>query len=116
MAKREWRKVFYYDYRRGKLITELTMSDQQLADTIAIDQHDWRVVTDIIQQSTGRTDYIALFDLEKRKLRKIAVQRQQKPANKTSASPKRRSTKKTPKKPPNKSTPTSPLDALDSLK
>ena len=116
LAKREWRKVFYYDYRRGKLITELTMTDQQLADTIAIDQHDQRVVTDIIQQNTGRTEHIALFDLEKRNLRKIAVQRRQKPPKKASPQ-KRRSTKKTPtKKSPTKSTPKSPLDALDSLK
>ena len=107
LAKREWRKVFYYDYRRGKLITELTMNDQQIADTIAIDQHDWRVVADVVEQRTGRTEYIALFDLEKRKLRKIAIQRQR--PDKTSPQKPTRPTKKPLR-------PARGLDALDSLK
>lgn len=107
LAKREWRKIFYYDYRRGKLITELTMNDQQIADTIAIDQHDLRVVADVVQQRIGRTEYIALFDLEKRKLRKIAIQRQR---HKKTPPPKRTRPTKKPIRPP------SALDALDSLK
>lgn len=115
LAKHEWRKVFYYDYRQGKLITELTMNDQQLADTITIDPHNWRVAVDVIQQQTGRTDYIALFDLEKRKLRKIAVHRQQR---RTTPSTKNRKTapKTVPKTAPATMPADNPLKALDSLK
>ena len=73
LTKRKWGKVFFIDYRRGKQLAVLDVETQMLADTIAIDPFGLYIAINVVRVTDGKTAYLALFDLTKRKLHKISL-------------------------------------------
>ena len=73
LAKRKWRKIFFIDYRSGKQLAELDVGDRFLVDSVAIDPFGMYMAVNIVREKDGKTAYLALFDLAKRKLQKITL-------------------------------------------
>ena len=73
LAKRKWGKVFFIDYRRGKQLAELNVGKGLLADTLAVDPFGNYIAINIVRETNGKTVYLALFDLSKRKLHKLSL-------------------------------------------
>ncbi len=73
LAKRKWRKVFFIDYRRGKQLAVLNVEEHLLADSVAVDPFGLYMAINVVRETDGKTAYLALFDLSKRKLRKVAL-------------------------------------------
>ena len=73
LTKRKWNKVFFIDYRRGKQLAVLDVEPQMLADTIAIDPFGLYIAINVVRVTDGKTAYLALFDLTKRKLHKVSL-------------------------------------------
>lgn len=73
LAKEKWRKVFFVDYRRGKQLAALSLRAGLIADTIASDPFGMYIAINVLRASDGKTVYLALFDLRKRKLHKLSL-------------------------------------------
>ena len=73
LAKRKWSKVFFIDYRRGKQLAVLDVEAQMLADTVAMDPFGLYIAINVVRVTDGKTAYLALFDLTKRKLHKVSL-------------------------------------------
>ena len=73
LVKRKWSKVFFIDYRSGNQLAVLDVEAQMLADTIAVDPFGLYIAINVVRVTDGKTTYLALFDLTKRKLHKVSL-------------------------------------------
>lgn len=73
LAKKKWRKIFFYDYRRGKVVAKLSIEPGLFPNTMAVDPFGLYMAVDVVRETDGKATYLALFNLKTRKLRKLAL-------------------------------------------
>lgn len=73
LIKRKWRKIFFYNYKQGKLIHTFEYEQGLLPNSINVHPAGGYVAIDIIRQNNHRSVYLALYDIKKNTMRKLSM-------------------------------------------
>ena len=73
MTKRKWRKVFFYNYKQGKLIHTFEYEKGLIPKSMNVHPAGGYIAMDMVRENNHRGIYLALYDIEKQTMRKLSM-------------------------------------------
>ena len=78
LSKKRWQRIFFYNYKQGKLLYEFNYENGLIPNTMEVDPESKLIAADFVRADNYRTIYLGVFDLENLSFRKLSMKNKKK--------------------------------------